>query len=344
MVWARIFSGENGLYLTDGTAFRFLATYEGDQFHELTSEAWSEQNRRAWENLLTASMTWADQRMIDPEWKPRTLNLDQEAQVLFLDWRNDLYGLRGELPEILRGFIPKIVGYALRLAGVLYCMDRFSYYETPAGDLTTKDMQRGIDTAMFYLGHIVGACKALCGEEGALVVADVSEQSKHLAETLEAMRGDIDSGRLAIGYIQERFNATCKPEMQITTPRAMGAFIRSCGLTVPDRGFKFGSSHNVRCLTWDKKTEEFLKHVPHVPHIPQACSDEGLQPEATSPQRPTHPTPHPEKGDMWDVGKTTSHPEEQGQDRPGGHVGHVGLTSKSILDFNDAPPQVERWQ
>ena len=46
-IWSRIFGGDEGLYLSDGTIYRFLA---------LTDEFWSEENQTAWENLLRSAM------------------------------------------------------------------------------------------------------------------------------------------------------------------------------------------------------------------------------------------------------------------------------------------------
>ena len=55
----------------------------------------------------------------------------KEAQQAFLSWRNELVMMSGDLPAPVRGFVPKLVGYALRFAGVLYLMDVFSRDQEP---------------------------------------------------------------------------------------------------------------------------------------------------------------------------------------------------------------------
>ena len=61
-VWRRAFSSDNGQFLVDGTVYRFLPTYEGEAFYPLTAEAWSDENREAWEGLLRSAMSWADRQ------------------------------------------------------------------------------------------------------------------------------------------------------------------------------------------------------------------------------------------------------------------------------------------
>lgn len=259
-VWHKIFGGDGGLYLSDGTVFRFLPTYEGSQFYELTSETWSEKNQTAWENTLKKAMKWADSRISSSNWEPLRLSLDDEARQYFLDWRNELYGFKPELPKILQGFIPKIVGYALRLAGILHCMDRFSQEKDPAETLTLEDIKNGVETARFYLGHIVYAAEALCSNKTGSEI-EITEQVLHLARTLKALQPDLDSGRLAVGYIHERFNQDCMPEIKFSNPRAMGSFLRSQGLTIPDGYFSAKGKRSVKTLLWDAAVESFLEQV-----------------------------------------------------------------------------------
>ncbi len=60
-VWRSAFSGEEGgIYLKDGTIYRFLPTFEGEAFYPLTAEAWSDENREVWESLLKTAMKWSD--------------------------------------------------------------------------------------------------------------------------------------------------------------------------------------------------------------------------------------------------------------------------------------------
>jgi len=262
-VWRRVFAGDAGQFLADGTVFRFLPTYGGDGFYPLTPEAWSDKNRDVWEDLLRSAMRWADARQEAGENK--TLCLNEEAQALFLDWRNDLTQAQGDLPPLVRGFVPKLVGYALRFAGVLYLMGLFNRGEEPGVILGVKEIRKGIRIVEFYLGHIIKATQALTSDE-APEVMEMTPQVAHLAKTLEALKPDLDNGLLAVGYIQERFDATCDRSLRVRTPHRMGALLRKCGLTIPAGRYHCNGRHGVRCLKWDEKIKMLMKRCPQSPH------------------------------------------------------------------------------
>ncbi len=274
-VWQMVFGGEKGMFLEDGTIFRFLPTFEGNSFYPLDGEAWSDRNRGAWEHLLTLAMEWADEITREDNWKSKSLCLDHDAQAIFFGWRNELTATVAELPWQLRGFIPKATSYALRISGALYGMNRFALNGFPAGLLKKSDIDKGISVARFYLGHIVDAMLALCGGD-AVAPVEITDQVKHLAKALESMRGEIESGRLAVGHILERFNDGLPPEQIIESARAMGTVLRECGLTIPVKRFRIKNKTGLACVVWDKKTESFLKTCQHRQPYQQPTTGEGL--------------------------------------------------------------------
>ncbi len=263
-VWQTCFSGEKGLFLEDGTVYRFLSTFEGDTLYKLTPESWSDENRGAWERTLTLAMEWADQAILHEDWKSKSLCLSEDAQAYFLDWRNDIYSKKTELPDQLKGFLPKITSYALRLSGVLYCMDRFAVGSFPGAILTENDIHKGISAATFYLGHIVDAMQALCSKDR-IIPFEMTDQVKHLAATLESLKSELDNGRLAVGFICERFNQMCAEDN--TSVRMMGSLLRNNGLTIPAKRYRANGKVGAYCLVWDKKTKNFLKRVHKVQQV-----------------------------------------------------------------------------
>ena len=78
----------------------------------------------------------------------------------------------------------------------------------------------GIDVAEFYLGQAVDAVRLLA-EEACSRPREVSDRTQLLARVLDSLRGDIDNGRLAVGFIQERYNALAPNEGIIKSPHAM---------------------------------------------------------------------------------------------------------------------------
>ena len=255
-VFQRVFSrDEDGLYLVDGTIFRFLLTCDGHTFHELTAEAWREDNRKTWESILERALYWAGTH--PEECAVRRQILNSEAQACFLDWRNEREGLLAELPEQLRGFLPKAYSYALRLAGVLHCLHRFDAGDEPDTILTITDVQRGIHAIEFYLSQTVGALQVL--EDTSHQPDALDERTLHLARVLDSLRSDVDSGRLAVSYVHERFNAGVEKQQQFKTFKAMGSFIRSLKLSMSPGKHDANGRRAANCLLWDEKTNLFIE-------------------------------------------------------------------------------------
>lgn len=276
-VWQTCFSGEKGLFLEDGTVYRFLATFENETFYKLTSESWSDKNRDAWEQTLSRAMEWADQVILDQDWKTKRICLSEDAQAYFLDWRNDLYAKKTEIPDQLKGFLPKISSYAVRLSGVLYCMYRFSAGSFPGAILSKNDIRKGVKAVEFYMGHIVDAMQALVSKDRT-VPFELTEHVKHLAAILERLKTELDNGRLAVGYVQEKFNESLTAGQQIKKAKSMCTFLRQCGLTVPVKKFRIKDKGGLSCLVWDQKLNNFLKKVSqHSQHSQQAANGGTLQ-------------------------------------------------------------------
>lgn len=309
-IWKDIFGGADGLYLDDGTVYRFLPTFEGESSHLLTKESWSDENRQAWECALTHAMEWADEIIVDKNWKSKNICLSEDAQDYFLNWRNTLEGHKAVLSDQLKGFLPKTTGSAIRLSGVLYCMDCFTVGTYPMANLNLADIQKGINAAMFYMGQIVDATQALCSNKQ-IVPFEITDQVKHLAKTLESLRNEVDNGHLAVGYIQERFNEELKPEQKIKSPHAMGSLLRKSNMTIPEGHFRANKRIKVKCLLWDKKTDSFLKQVHKVLFVHNTINHAGLEARTLknqSPQSPQNITEGKKTEDIEDIEKPKSSP------------------------------------
>jgi hypothetical protein len=259
-VFRRAFTSNDGVFLEDGTLFRFLLTYEQATHRLLTGESWTDESREIWENVLGRALDWADSQ-IDRETacieNPFCMFLDGDAQKRFFDWRNSLDQQKVDLHPILRGFLPKAYGYALRLCGLIHALSRFHEDLAPQRILTLEDVNRGIEAVEFFLGQTVDAVRLIEDPEHCLI--DTTERVKHLAETLEILRSEVDSGRLAIGFIQDRYNQGLQKEKQIETAKAMGALLRSIPLTVSERRHRANNKVSAFCVEWNQKTESFLK-------------------------------------------------------------------------------------
>jgi len=251
-IFGKQFAGQDGTFLQDGTIFRFLLVYEPSTHYPLTAESWTRENSEAWEQALLRAFQWADSH------EPVTAILSQEAQRRFLDWRNDIDAMREELPLQFQGFLPKAYGYALRLAGGLYLLDRFSRGLEPGSVLHLDDINRGILAVEYFLGQALDALR-LIGSPDASAPNEVSCRTIVLASVLDQFRDQTDNGRLAVGFIRERYNEQVQPEEQIKTPHAMGSLLRACGLRPGPGKYDANGRRAVSCLVWSEKIENFIE-------------------------------------------------------------------------------------
>lgn len=259
-VFKTFFAGEDGLYLEDGTMYRFLATCEPPTYYDLTAESWGDRDRDKWETLLHRAMDWVDEKICASGGrieKPARMIFDSEAQGKFFAWRNQIYSFKDQLPAQLRGFLPKAVEYVLRLTGIIHCIQIFSINKTPEAILSVEDLGRGIKAVGFYLGQIQDALRLI--EEEDYSPPEISERSLLLAQTLDGLRAHLENGRLAIGFIHEQYNLIAPKTQKIENPRGMGAVLRAVKLTIPPGKHNANGHRGVKCLQWDKKAETFIE-------------------------------------------------------------------------------------
>lgn len=263
-IFARQFSSQNGTYLEDGTIYRMLVSYEGQSVYPLTAESWSEDSSKIWRKTMDAAMEWADEQT-----ETTRATLDAGAQQRFLNWANDLRGQMDDMPSAFRGFIPKAIGYALRLTGAIHLLHCFSAGEKPRSILTSQDVERGIRVAEYHLGQAMDALQLVTAQGAVRTPAEVSDRSAALALTLGQLRDQTDDGKLAVGRIREEYDAMVLPADRLGSDRAMGALLRSCGL--PPRAGKhdFRDKRRVSCLIWDDSVDSFIqKQCLHVSMSP----------------------------------------------------------------------------
>lgn len=251
-IFGKLFSGQDGTYLVDGTIFRFLTTYENASYFPLTAESWSTENAGVWGGILRSAFAWADARG-----GTLTAELSQEAQNRFLDWRNAMEEHVQDLPAQFRGFMPKAYGYALRLAGAFHLMDRFSRGLEPGRVLHIDDMERGIETMQFYLGQAVDAIRLTETPDSEATVD--TTRAATLAMVLDQLRGEVCNGKLAVDYIRVKYNEQVQPEERVNSGKIFAGIIRSCGIeTIPGIHDANGKTR-VTCICWSEKIDRFIK-------------------------------------------------------------------------------------
>lgn len=257
-IWHQIFGGKHSKAIVDGTIQRFLPTIKGPDFIPITDENWDDYSRGVWEDTLRNAMIWADKKCLQQKWVVQNITADDAGWATFKDWANETKLTASLMPPELRAFVDKTPGHALRLAGAIHCLHRFSEGFEPSHVLSCQDIERGIRAAEFYAGQMVEAMAILKTGEGAACETP-NQTVRRLAVVLESLRGETADGKLAVGFIHERFNQGIPREQQISSPKGMGSLLRSQGLKIPAGLKDANGKRGVYCLQWDHKTDSFLE-------------------------------------------------------------------------------------
>jgi Protein of unknown function (DUF3987) len=261
-VFQKVFGAENGFYLADGTVTRFLWTFEPEANHLLTEEVWSIANAGIWSDLINRSNEWSLAHIE----KRLKLIFTTDAFTKFCLWRNSIYKKIKSFPPEVRAFIPKTVDYAVRLSAAIHCISCLNAEMDISPILQVEDIQKGIDAASYYMGNAIAAIRHI--REGFIPVNVDKAQMERLLITLESLKNDTESGRLAVGYICKKYNEGL-PVDETLSPRAIGSLIRKCGLEISASKFRCNGIIGAYCLVWDDKKFLNLKNEVHKSTSPQ---------------------------------------------------------------------------
>jgi hypothetical protein len=271
---------EGDVFLVDGTLFRFMMTYEQEQFFPITLESWDTENQEVWSGIIKNALKFCHAQAPDldsvEEIKPHRLWLSEDAQQVLVDWANDLKGDKHNFPVAIRGYISKLIGWVIRLSGIIRCLESFMEGVEVKQIIDDTDLKKGIKIAEFYMGHNIDVMISLkdCGYKSDKTY---SEQEVCLAKTLQELTAEIDNGRLAIGFIYEKFNENCLPETKLRSSKAMGSLIRSCGLSVTGGKHNANGKRAVLCLEWDEKTKKYIEACLQCLQSLQSHESQGFQ-------------------------------------------------------------------
>jgi hypothetical protein len=259
-IFYKIFKQHDGLYLDDGTLFRFLISFDKDKVIDLDETEWSYQDREAWETPLKRAMIWAENYVAVEDWKPINIKFTDEARKKFLTWRNYINRERKKMPDELKGFIPKLAGYAVTLAGIsklMYFFQNNKRLYPGEHSMEKADIERGILMAEFYMGMTIEAIHSLKTEQS--IVSDNSDIDL-VANALKSLKNKVEKGVLSTRLIAEKYNQNFKKQEDHITTRKMGVILKKLGFTIPKKRFYVDGKAGQTCIEWNKDVEKYLKN------------------------------------------------------------------------------------
>ncbi|KHE93614.1 MAG: DUF3987 domain-containing protein [Candidatus Scalindua rubra] len=180
------------------------------------------------------------------------LKLDEEAVGTF-----EVFHKIREYEEFvsrrLSAFIPKLVSYCLRIAGVLHEIECYTNGKAET-HISKKTITNAIEVTKFFAGQAVKVIKLYDETE-----ASLNEYEKKLIGVLYKLQNLVKNGRLLLSKITETLNTELPEQLRITDNRIVGNMLRDrCKLSTKKKGGNY-------YLMWEsEKIQKLFIKTSHV--------------------------------------------------------------------------------
>lgn len=183
------------------------------------------------------------------------LKLDEEAIRVFEKFFEEYWKYEKYVSRRLSTFIPKLISYSLRIAGVLHVIECFVNGRTET-EIRKETIINAIEITKFFAGQAVEVIKLYDKAEDSL-----NEIQKALIGVLKKLQGEIKNGRLSFSKIARILNSELPEQLRINDNRIIGSILRK---DLELNTTKRGGSHY---LIWEtNKMQNLFLKIGHVSH------------------------------------------------------------------------------
>ncbi len=243
----------------DGLFPRFLPLNAENKPSKFNRHTISTESLNWWKELLdwcySKKVTFDSNGYINTE----ILKYSDEAVDTFEEFYNKYKEYEVLTSGKLRAFIPKLIAYSIRIAGVLHVIESFVNDKPIDGPINKDTVTNAIELTKFFAGQVVKVLK-LYDKSGEML----NEQQKRLIEVLHKLEDKVKNGRLLFSIITEMFNKELPEQLQIDNNKVIGSMLRDgLDLSTERRGGRY-------YLVWelDKIKKLLLKTSPIRPESP----------------------------------------------------------------------------
>ena len=235
-VLSKIFGNDS---IDEGLLPRFLLLHADEHQKKFSRESINEDDIAHWKSLIdwcyTVPLNINNEGVVEP----MILTLSKKALNIFSDFYNEYMALQQFLNDRAKAFIPKLITYCLKFAGVLHAIKTF----TEKGELDRKIdqtiMKDTIKLTRFFAGQSIKALQLYDQEKPSL-----NEYQKRLIETLDKIQGEVKNGKLRLSRILEVFNNDL-PDSVKHTPEKIRGMLKEFQLKTEK------STGNLSVLVWE---------------------------------------------------------------------------------------------
>lgn len=178
--------------------------------------------------------------------KPEIVRLAEEAIDAWAGFYNEMGQTRPFLSERARVFIPKLLHYGLKLAGILHILKdlrkekEVNRVNRVNSFLKKSTIENAILLTRYFCGQAINILDLYNKEK------PLSSQATRLIRAIYGLQGEVQNGRLLFSKIVAAYNTNLPKKLQ-QTPQGIGGLINS-ELKLTTRNFE----HNTVYLLWEE--------------------------------------------------------------------------------------------
>ena len=180
---------------------------------------------------------------------PKVLILGEEAINIYEKFHNNYMNLIPFLSENAKPFVPKLITYCLKIAGILHVLECFSASITDIkNSIKAETMKKAIILTEYYAGQSINALQ----HYGTRSKRELNEFEVRLLGVVFSLENEVENGKLALSRICGCLNDSL-PESLQQESKQIGAMLRGQGLRTKQ------STNGRYFLIWEEGKIEKLR-------------------------------------------------------------------------------------
>lgn len=233
----------------DGFFPRFLFLNVESKHIKYCRESLDNKDKAYWESLIDYCYKISLNIDINNCVNPEILTLDNNALDSWESFNNEYRQILLFLPERIGCFIPKLITYSLKFAGILQNIWNYEHNKN-AKIIDIETIDRAIKLTRFYAGQAVLMVNSYN------VPVDYDERKKRIIQVLQGLQQKVVGGELQLKEIVKAYNDSLAVHLQLSSEKISKILKNELGLTTKK------STRNLSCLIWEQdKLEKFFKQA-----------------------------------------------------------------------------------
>ncbi len=223
----------------DGLLPRFLFYQATSGKNRFSRQSITENDLHNWNKLIRHCHSIVLDMETNCFAKATTLKLNGNALGRFESFYNEYMALEPFLTDRARAFIPKLITYCLKFAGVLHVMQSYSDGISINRLIDSNTMNNAIKLTRFFTGQAIRILKLYDPEE-----PKYNEYEKRLIKSLYSLQGEVKKAKLPLSRVVDTFNADLPEKLQ-HTPEKVRSLLSGLNINAEK------STHNLSYLIWE---------------------------------------------------------------------------------------------